>query len=128
MSLNTGNLVRKATNILGMQLGKFMQSPKIWLPTFQLIGKSFLTLYCCSLSIIVIFCSLTKGIAFLGPYFIDMQMKMFLWVHGSLVLMWNTLMIGASAVALHLVRNHYSLRFQNWLITSLVYELLNCFY
>lgn len=41
MNLNTGNLVRKATSILDMQLGKFMPSPKIWLPTFQLIGKSF---------------------------------------------------------------------------------------
>ena len=39
----------------------------------------------------------------LGTYFINLQMKMSLWVLGLLVLMLSTLMIGAFAVGRHLV-------------------------
>lgn len=42
MNLNIGNSVRRGINILGMQLDKYMQSLKIWQPTFLLTGKIIL--------------------------------------------------------------------------------------
>lgn len=39
-----------------------------------------------------------------GMFFTSMLMRMFRWVHGLLVLMWNISMTGGYVVALHLVK------------------------
>lgn len=39
MNLNTGNLERRAISTSDMQLGKFMQSQRIWPPMLQPMGK-----------------------------------------------------------------------------------------
>lgn len=41
MNRNTGNLARRVISTSGMRQDRYMQSPKIWPPTFQLIGKLY---------------------------------------------------------------------------------------
>lgn len=105
MNQNIGNSERREINISGMQQVKYMHFPKIWQPTFQLIGKTF----CGASFFLRIYNYKMLVIEFLfppGTYFTDMRMKMFLWVLGLLVLMSSTLMSEAFAVGLLQVSYH----------------------
>ncbi|RVW19807.1 Beta-1,3-galactosyltransferase 7 [Vitis vinifera] len=73
MNQNTGSLERRGTSISGMQLGRFMQSQKIWPHTSRSTS----------------------------PYCTNMPMKMCLLVRGLSVLKLSTLMNAICAVGLH---------------------------
>ena len=116
MNLSIGNLARRETNISVMPQDSYMPFQKIWLDIYQLTSKFSLTIFkgrkkgesvdpwidlscICPLQLFIVI----LGIIIAGMFFTSTLMRMSHWVHGLLVWMWNTSMIGDYVVAPHLV-------------------------